>query len=99
MEEPMEVHDTPARETDWGNTRDNSALLKHVFDSYYWLRFGMAITAFLFPPLLWAWGKLLFDLQLQGSMSAYYWAPPPRQEVIPQCGSGSWASFSLSARS
>ena len=72
----MEVHDTPGRETDWGNARDNSALLKHVFDSYYWLRFGMAITAFLFPPLLWAWGKFLFDLPLQGSMSAYYWASP-----------------------
>jgi hypothetical protein len=75
--------DTPTRESEQGNSRDNSALLKHVFDSYYWLRFGMAITAFLFPPLLWAWGKFLFGLPLQGSMSAYYWAsiegdPPVR---------------------
>lgn len=83
MEEPMGVPNTPTRNSEWGNSRDNSTLLKHVFDSYYWLRFGMAIIAFVFPPLLWAWGKLLFDLPLQGSMSAYYWAsiggePPVR---------------------
>jgi hypothetical protein len=82
-EEMMKVSDTPTLESEVANYRDNSKLLKHVFDSYYWLRFGMAITAFLFPPLLWAWGKFLFDLPLQGSMSAYYWAsiegdPPVR---------------------
>lgn len=82
-EELMGVPNTPTRESEEDNYRDNSTLLKHVFDSYYWLRFGMAITAFLFPPLLWAWGKFLFDLPLQGSMSAYYWAsiegdPPVR---------------------
>lgn len=79
----MGVLNTPTRESEGGNSRDNGALLKHIFDSYYWLRFGMAITAFLFPPLLWAWGKFLYDLPLQGSMSAYYWAsiegdPPVR---------------------
>jgi hypothetical protein len=46
--------DTTTRSSERGNFRDDSRLLKHVFDSYYWLRFGMAITAFLFPPLLWA---------------------------------------------
>jgi hypothetical protein len=76
-EELMGEPDTPTRESERGNSRDNSALLKHVFDSYYWLRIGMAITAFLFPPLLWVWGKFLFGLPLQGAMSAYYWASSP----------------------
>jgi hypothetical protein len=57
------------------DSRDNSKLLEHIYDSYNWLRIGMAVTAFAFPPLLWAWGKVLFGLPLQGSMSAYYWAP------------------------
>jgi hypothetical protein len=82
-EELMGEPDTTTRDSEWGSTRDNSRLLQHVYDSYNWLRIGMAITAFLFPPLLWAWGKFLFDLPLQGSMSAYYWAsiegdPPVR---------------------
>jgi len=57
-------------------SRDNSKLLEHIYDSYNWLRIGMAVTAFAFPFLLWAWGKYLFGLPLQGSMSAYYWASP-----------------------
>ena len=61
---------------------DKSKLLRHVFGTYNWLRYGMAIIAFAFPWLLWAWGKL-HGLSLQGSMSAYYWAsiegdPPVR---------------------
>src|SRR5215207_8214668 len=58
------------------DTRDPSRLREHIYDSYNWLRIGMAVTAFAFPPLLWAWGKLRFGLPLQGSMSAYYWASP-----------------------
>jgi len=59
-----------------------SRLLEHIFGTYNWLRFGMAITAFAFPILLWAWGRW-YGLDLQGSMSAYYWAsiegdPPVR---------------------
>lgn len=61
---------------------DKSRLLKHVFDTYNSLRYGMAVIAFAFPWLLWGWGKL-HGLSLQGSMSAYYWAsiegdPPVR---------------------
>ena len=68
-EELMGEPDTPQ------TTRDTSELLEHIYDSYNWLRIGMAVTAFAFPPLLWAWGKV-FGLPLQGSMSAYYWASP-----------------------
>jgi hypothetical protein len=75
-EELMDAVDTSARESERDNSRDNRRLLQHVFDSYNWMRVGMAIMAFLFPPLLWAWGKLLYDLPLQGAMSAYYWASP-----------------------
>ncbi len=57
-------------------SRDTNTLLEHIYDSYNWLRIGMAVTAFAFPPLLWAWGKFLYGLPLQGSMSAYYWASP-----------------------
>jgi hypothetical protein len=58
------------------DSRDTSKLLEHIYDSYNWLRIGMAVTAFAFPPLLWAWGKFRYGLPLQGSMSAYYWASP-----------------------
>ena len=61
---------------------DNRTLLRHVFDTYNTLRFGMAAIAFFFPLLLWGWGWW-HGLPLQGSMSAYYWAsiegdPPVR---------------------
>src|SRR5215208_4049844 len=86
-EELMGEPDTP-RKSERGNSRadsrllkprdsrENSKLLEHIYDSYNWLRIGMAVTAFAFPPLLWAWGKVLFGLPLQGSMSEYYWASP-----------------------
>jgi hypothetical protein len=75
--------DTPTRESEGGNhVNEESTLLKHIFGTYNWLRFGMAGIAFVFPLLLlvvgWAYG-----VQFQGSMSAYYWAsmegdPPVR---------------------
>jgi len=37
---------------------DKSKLLRHVFGTYNWLRYGMAVIAFAFPWLLWEWGKL-----------------------------------------
>jgi hypothetical protein len=90
-EELMGDPDTP-RNSDQGNSRaesgllsrlrkprdlkDDSELREHIYDSYNWLRIGMAVTAFAFPLLLMGWGKLRFGLQLQGEMSAYYWATP-----------------------
>jgi uncharacterized membrane protein len=74
----MEMPDTPTRESEGGNHMDGnhvdeSRLLNHVFGTYNWLRFGMAVIAFAFPLLLlgvgWAYG-----VPFQGAMSAYYWA-------------------------
>jgi hypothetical protein len=56
--------------------RGNSKLLEHIYDSYNWLRIGLAVTALAFPILLWTLGKFVFGLPLQDSMSAYYWATP-----------------------
>jgi hypothetical protein len=50
------------------NTQD------HVFGTYVSLRRGMFVIGAVLPVLIWAVG-LLNDVKLQGSMSAYYWAP------------------------
>lgn len=47
---------------------------EHVFGTYISLRWGLAALAFLFPPALYALGKLAYGLPLQPSMSAYYFA-------------------------
>jgi hypothetical protein len=59
-----------------------SKLLKQVFSTYFWLRFGLVVIGVGFPILLWAWGKVK-GLPLQDSMSAYYWAPPVQGEGEP----------------
>src|SRR5687768_1056650 len=46
-------------------------LHKHMFNTYFVLRKGMACTAIVFPLLLW-WVGAWADIDLQGSMSAYY---------------------------
>lgn len=61
---------------------ERETLLRHVFDTYITLRYGMAAIACAFPLLLLVAGWLN-GLPLQGSMSAYYWAsiegdPPVR---------------------
>ena len=66
-----------------GTSRKSSDLLGHIYDSYKWLRIGMAVTACAFPFVLWFGGKWKYHLPLQGEMSAYYWAtnsgdPPMR---------------------
>src|SRR5918997_1425101 len=77
----MRAPDTQTREDEGGDSLDDT-LLTHVFDTYHWLRVGIAVIAFGFPLWLWAFGKW-HGLPLQGSMSAYYWAaiegdPPVR---------------------
>lgn len=49
-------------------------LRRHFADAYVSLRLGTAIIAFIFPILLYVSGKL-HGIDLQDSMSAYYWAP------------------------
>ena len=43
--------------------------------TYFALRIGAAVIAFVFPLLLWGGGKLA-GFTLRDSMSAYYWATP-----------------------
>ncbi len=58
---------------------DEYALSEHIFSTYITLRYGMAVLALLFPVLLWAVGEAVYDIELQSSMSHYYYAawPPP----------------------
>jgi hypothetical protein len=53
---------------------DPSELRKHVEATYFNLRIGMAVIAFAFPILLAVGAKLLRNISLQDSMSAYYHA-------------------------
>lgn len=50
------------------------ALWQHFSDTYLSIRLGLAILAFTFPIVLWGWGLLVHGLELQPSMSAYFWA-------------------------
>lgn len=54
---------------------DASRLERHVFATYITLRYGMAALALAFPVILYVAGKF-HDIQLQDSMSAYYFAAP-----------------------
>ena len=50
-------------------------LQEHVFATYLTLRYGMAVLALAFPTVLYGIGKF-YDIQLQHSMSHYYFAAP-----------------------
>ena len=52
---------------------DAGKLQKHIFATYFNLRAGNAVLAFLFPLILW-WGGVIKGIPLQDSMSAYYHA-------------------------
>src|SRR5262245_56068446 len=63
-------------------------LSKSIAGTYFALRIGLGVIAFLFPVLLWLGGQFLAHISLQGSMSDYYHAamqslasPPPGQEA------------------
>src|SRR5262245_51510200 len=47
-------------------------LRQHILASYVHMRIGMAVLAILLPIVLYVGGKLRADLDLLGSMSAYY---------------------------
>jgi len=49
-------------------------LLKHFSNTYFSLRMGLALLAFAFPLVLYGYGKLRYGLDLQPSMSAYFFA-------------------------
>jgi hypothetical protein len=49
-------------------------LEEHIRGTYFGLRVGLVVMAFLFPIVLWGGGRFGYGLPLQGSMSAYYHA-------------------------
>ena len=53
---------------------DAQALWRHFSETYFSLRFGLAVLAFAFPAFLYFWGRFVHDLPLQPSMSAYFFA-------------------------
>jgi hypothetical protein len=53
---------------------NSTELWKHFSDTYFWLRAGLALLAFTMPFVLYLYGKLGHGLDLQPSMSAYFWA-------------------------
>jgi hypothetical protein len=59
--------------------RDSAALWKHFSDTYFSLRAGLAALGFAMPFALYLYGKLFHGLDLQASMSAYFWAAGPDQ--------------------
>lgn len=54
--------------------RDSRELWKHFSDTYFSLRAGLAFLAFVMPFVLYLYGKFGHGLDLQPSMSAYFWA-------------------------
>jgi len=56
------------------NTNNKSAveLLASMTDTYFWLRWATGVIAVAFPIVLWIGGKIVHGLDLQRSMSAYY---------------------------
>jgi hypothetical protein len=56
---------------------NRSDLDAHMLSTYMSLRWGLAALALAFPVTLWLVGLLQVErVDLQGSMSAYYWAAP-----------------------
>lgn len=53
---------------------DAHDLWRHFSETYFSLRLGLAVLAFAFPAVLYFWGRLVHDLPLQPSMSAYFFA-------------------------
>ena len=54
--------------------RNSKELWKHFSDTYFSLRAGLAVLAFAMPLVLYFYGKYRHGLDLQPSMSAYFWA-------------------------
>ncbi|MFK7847828.1 MAG: hypothetical protein AB8G77_21235 [Rhodothermales bacterium] len=50
-------------------------LQKHITQTYNTLRLGIGVIAVVFPLVLWLGGLMIFDMEMQGSLSAYYHFP------------------------
>jgi hypothetical protein len=56
-------------------------LQEHIYKTYFWLRGGLCLLAFVFPFLLWGIGSWN-EIPLQNSISDYYFAfAPPNSEL------------------
>jgi len=60
---------------------EQSDLQKHIYRTYFFLRWGLALLAFFFPFLLVGIGWL-WDISLQESMSHYYFAIAPADPLL-----------------
>ncbi len=54
--------------------RNTKELWNHFSKTYMSLRIGLCLLAFTLPLILYFYGKLRYGLDLQPSMSAYFWA-------------------------
>jgi len=54
--------------------KDPKTLWKNFSDTYFSLRMGLAVLAFAMPLVLFGYGKVRYGLDLQPSMSRYFWA-------------------------
>ena len=54
--------------------KDSRELWKHFSDTYFSLRAALALFALSLPFVLWLYGKYVHGLDLQASISAYFWA-------------------------
>ena len=59
--------------------KNAQALWNHYSDTYFSLRMGLAVLAFAFPAVLYGIGKFGFGLDLQPSMSAYFFTATAQQ--------------------
>lgn len=59
--------------------KDSRELWQHFSDTYFSLRLGLAVLAFAMPLVLYLYGKFRHGLDLQPSMSAYFWAAATEQ--------------------
>lgn len=58
---------------------DPDILWRHFSDTYFSLRIGLVLLAFAFPFILYLYGKYRHGLDLQPSMSRYFWAATAEQ--------------------
>jgi hypothetical protein len=61
---------------------DQSALQKHIYTTYFRLRFCLAGLAAFLPFVLWGIGVWWKGIPLQGSMSHYYFAIAPTDSEL-----------------
>jgi hypothetical protein len=61
---------------------DPQELVRHFSSTYFGLRMGLAILAFAFPFVLFIYGRLRHGLDLQPSMSAYFWAAAAADQCV-----------------